>query len=74
MLQPIKKRQLQNEIYSFINNINISRNVNLDSREISSICWSAYNYKERGDYKDNSSYEDRNINEYINNLQTIKTI
>ena len=50
------------DIYIFINNINISRNINLDSREISTICCSAFNYRERGDYKDNSSYEDRNIN------------
>ena len=57
-----KENSSIDEIYSFINNINISRNVNLDSREISSICWSAFNYRERGDYKDNSSYEDRNIN------------
>lgn len=57
-----KENSSIDEIYSFINNINISRNVNLDSREISTICWSAYNYRERGDYKDNSSYEDRNIN------------
>ncbi|MDN5130430.1 replication initiation protein [Aliarcobacter butzleri] len=50
------------DIYTFINNINISRNVGLCDKEISTICWSAYNYRERGDYKDNSSYEDRNIN------------
>ena len=50
------------EIYSFINNINISRNVNLDSREIKRICLSAFNYREGGEYKDNSSYVDRNIN------------
>ena len=50
------------DIYTFINNINISRNVGLCDKEISTICWSAYNYKEKGDYKDNSSYEDRNIN------------
>lgn len=50
------------DIYTFINNINISRNVNLDSKEISTICCSAFNYRESGDYKDNSSYEDRNIN------------
>ena len=34
----------------------------LCDKEISTICWSAYNYRERGDYKDNSSYEDRNVN------------
>ena len=45
-----------------LSNINISRNVGLCDKEISTICWSAYNYRERGDYKDNSSYEDRNIN------------
>ena len=50
------------DIYTFINNINISRNVGLCDKEISTICWSAYNYRESRDYKDNSSYEDRNIN------------
>jgi hypothetical protein len=50
------------EIYSFINNINITRNVNLDDKEISTICWSAYKYREGGVYKDNSTYDDRNIN------------
>ncbi len=53
------------EIYSFINNINITRNVNLDDKEISTICWSAYKYREGGVYKDNSTYDDRNINKGI---------
>lgn len=62
------------DIYNFINNINISRNVNLDSREISTICWSAFNYKERGDYKDNSSYENRNINVGIMEFPKMKNL
>ena len=53
------------EIYSFINNINITRNVNLDDKEINTICWSAYKYREGGVYKDNSTYDDRNINKGI---------
>ena len=69
-----KENSSIDEIYSFINNINISRNVNLDSREISSICWSAFNYRERGDYKDNSSYEDRNINVGIMEFEKMKRL
>jgi hypothetical protein len=62
------------DIYTFINNINISRNVGLDDKEISTICWSAYNYRERGDYKDNSSYEDRNINVGIMEFEKMKRL
>lgn len=50
------------DVYTYINNINISRNVGLDDKEIRTICLSSYNYRERGEYKDNSKYEDRNIN------------
>ena len=62
------------DIYTFINNINISRNVGLCDKEISTICWSAYNYRERGDYKDNSSYEDRNINVGIMEFEKMKRL
>ena len=62
------------DIYTFINNINISRNVGLCDKEISTICWSAYNYRERGDYKDNSSYEDRNVNVGIMEFEKMKRL
>ena len=62
------------DIYTFINNINISRNVGLCDKEISTICLSAYNYKEKGDYKDNSSYEDRNINVGIMEFEKMKRL
>ena len=57
-----------------LSNINISRNVGLCDKEISTICWSAYNYRERGDYKDNSSYEDRNINVGIMEFPKIRNL
>lgn len=62
------------DIYTFINDINISRNVGLCDNEIRTICWSAYNYKEKGDYKDNSSYEDRNINVGIMEFEKMKRL
>lgn len=62
------------DIYTFINNINISRKVGLFDKEISTICWSAYNYRERGEYKDNSSYEDRNINVGIMEFEKMRNL